>query len=784
MNNQLEVESPSLFSTGLRYSEEYRPALGWTALLLTMMIALLPVITLRTVRWAQLGGMQPLLELVGPVAVLFTWWFEGWQAGNPPMRRWFGWIRATVIYALCGLFFISQLFLSWLPGPIDWVHAIQQNSVAVLFEPVIINWDRYISRLLLWWNGIAAGGAAQDNLVFASMVALLLWLFGCITALLVRRVQRGLLASVLPLWLIGIILLYSNTGRWLLIFAVGVAILLHLWLDQQVLQKRWQRMRLDYNPGVFVDRLLGAATAIMLVLTIAAVFPNLYISPVVERYYAFTAPMNSALEKFGERLFPELRATSRWRGSGAGGGLPNEFLLGGGAELRDIEILRFRTDEPVTYYDMPYEASPPPGHYMRSGTYALYDGLSWSNPSIWQRSDLEAAESLAATQLTGRKLVVQSVMLDVNSPVLYAAPEPIETSVDARIDVRAPDDIVALWARERSYTVVSAVPAVTEEQLANVASWNEVQPLPESMNVHLQLPESVSERTVQLSRELTAESESLYGKASTLERYLRQYEYDLDVGDPPADVTDIADYFLFDLQRGYCDYYATAFIVMARSVGIPARLATGFATGRWLPEENVWLVTEAEAHSWPEVYFPDYGWIAFEPTAGRTTLARIGGGYSSTLSSTGGAVPAHVAPERVVESEQNWQVWVWVLPILLGLWGLWLLFRVVMRRSEDPWLALLGWGRRWGRPIGEGETALEYGRGLSNVVLHGAITSSEVQRTVAREIEDLSRHVSRRHYAPLDQKEGSEKDIATHWQRLREYLPQVRLDAGKKGRLR
>ena len=77
----------------------------------------------------------------------------------------------------------------------------------------------------------------------------------------------------------------------------------------------------------------------------------------------------------------------------------------------------------------------------------------------------------------------------------------------------------------------------------------------------------------------------------------------------------MVDYFLFDLRQGYCDYYASAMIVFARSRGLPARLAVGYASGEYDPVSDQFLVTEADAHSWPEIYFPEYGWIPFEPTA-------------------------------------------------------------------------------------------------------------------------------------------------------------------------
>ncbi|MFQ5932937.1 MAG: transglutaminase family protein, partial [Nitrospiraceae bacterium] len=82
--------------------------------------------------------------------------------------------------------------------------------------------------------------------------------------------------------------------------------------------------------------------------------------------------------------------------------------------------------------------------------------------------------------------------------------------------------------------------------------------------------------------------------------------------------------FLVDLQKGSCDYYATSMVVLARAAGLPARLVIGYHTGKYNAELDAYLITEAEAHSWPEIYFPGYGWVEFEPTAGRPALSREG----------------------------------------------------------------------------------------------------------------------------------------------------------------
>jgi hypothetical protein len=77
------------------------------------------------------------------------------------------------------------------------------------------------------------------------------------------------------------------------------------------------------------------------------------------------------------------------------------------------------------------------------------------------------------------------------------------------------------------------------------------------------------------------------------------------------------DYFLFDTKHGFCSHYATTMAVMLRTVGVPARVVTGYAMGEWNQAEMAYRVPESNAHAWVEVYFPGYGWAEFEPTASR-----------------------------------------------------------------------------------------------------------------------------------------------------------------------
>lgn len=753
--------------------ETYRPYLGWLVLAITVSLAALPSLGLGENRVAELRRIQAGVDLVGPVAVVVTWLLLGWRKPRPlAQHRLWGRLLVSGLLLLAGLVVVSQALVRWLPGPGQLWSTLLTGSWPTLGWQIITDWLQLGTRFSLWWQGVRAGGAAQDNLIFAALAGALFWFFGVLTAWLARQ-RWGLTAAAPLLWLLGTILLYSGINRSLMVSGVMLAVALHLLLDQQRLTQRWQQLRLDYSPDLLWDRLMVVVLVAGFIFLAAGIMPNLYSKTLVMRYYQWVAPVDKGLEALQGRLFPDLAGISRLRGRGDGAGLPNAFLLGAGGALGQNVVMHVRTNDAIGYEGYPFEMAPPPGHYMRGSTLTNYDGHGWSNPGRLTRLPETANERWLEAPTEGRKLLVQSVTLFAAASILYAAPEPLEPGVDYQAEVRADGDLVAIWQRARNYTVVSTIPAVSEEMLADEPAWDATQPLPTGYEVHLALPDTITDRTRQLATDLVADAATPFAKARAIELFLRQYEYDLTVPAPPTDVVDIVDYFLFDLQRGYCDYYATAFIVLARLAGLPARFATGYAPGYWDESAQLWVVTEEQAHSWPEVYFPAYGWIPFEPTAGRSELTRIG------FASAGNAAPA--APRSLPAASAtpttgftwNWQMLFWLLPLSALGWGLWIGWQRWWQQHEDPWLALLQWGRRLGRPLATGETVLEYGDALAAHIVAQQQRTPDAGRVAAREVLALSQQVNALRYAPAVRRTQATAQIGEHWGRLRGYLPQL-----------
>jgi hypothetical protein len=213
--------------------------------------------------------------------------------------------------------------------------------------------------------------------------------------------------------------------------------------------------------------------------------------------------------------------------------------------------------------------------------------------------------------------------------------------------------------------------------------------------------------------------------------------------------------------------------VLARLAGLPTRFATGYAVGLWDGVEGVWVISEGDAHSWPEVYFPEAGWVAFEPTAGRAELVR------TALPQVGGSsLPPPIVDADVVERNDgnwNWQQLFWLLPIFGVVWAIVAGWQWWQRRREDPWHALLHWGSRVGRPMDAGETVLEYGEGLAGFVMQRQSNTPDAGRIAAREIQAVSTEVNRVHYGLAGERSAARRAIEERWVRLRSYLPLVRI---------
>jgi hypothetical protein len=135
-----------------------------------------------------------------------------------------------------------------------------------------------------------------------------------------------------------------------------------------------------------------------------------------------------------------------------------------------------------------------------------------------------------------------------------------------------------------------------------------------------------------MALDITRDQTTAYDKARAIEDYLHaNFGYTLDL--PAAMPDDPIAFFLLDIKKGHCEFFASAMAVMLRSIGIPARLVNGFLQGSFNELSGQYTVRASDAHTWVEVYFPAYGWVGFDPTppAGRSSQALLFGRISLYL---------------------------------------------------------------------------------------------------------------------------------------------------------
>jgi transglutaminase-like putative cysteine protease len=217
----------------------------------------------------------------------------------------------------------------------------------------------------------------------------------------------------------------------------------------------------------------------------------------------------------------------------------------------------------------------------------------------------------------------------IDTPVLFAAPRVV--ALQGAIPYLRRDSENALSTRphyqERiSYKAYSDTSEPDEESLRRT-DFGDRQYFPAGLSRYLQLPGKVDARIPRLAREwiTQAGASNQYDAARAIEGHLQTdfgYTLDLKAGgsDPLAD-------FLFNVREGHCEYFSTAMAVMLRTQGIPARVVNGFQRGDYNGAAGVYTVTQREAHSWVEVYFPDTNaWVTFDPTpfVGRPVSTRTG----------------------------------------------------------------------------------------------------------------------------------------------------------------
>ncbi|EEP9867672.1 transglutaminase domain-containing protein [Listeria monocytogenes] len=262
------------------------------------------------------------------------------------------------------------------------------------------------------------------------------------------------------------------------------------------------------------------------------------------------------------------------------------------------------------------------GHYWRVESKTVYTGTGWANANSADVISFSSGDKFPiqlTEQTTGATNTAEISFASSNDYMPYPyGTQTVNGAVDSfsanlTIERVGPVDTI------KNYTVQLKTPVYNIEKMQN-ADFSTLSNA--FVSQYTQTPKDLPDRVAKLANKVTKDADSIYDKTKAIERYLSAsgtFTYSTEDAKETPRGADYVDQFLFETQIGYCDNFSTSMVVMLRSLGIPARWAKGYTPGEGEKKENdaktTYTITNNNAHSWPEVFFPGTGWVPFEPTA-------------------------------------------------------------------------------------------------------------------------------------------------------------------------
>jgi transglutaminase-like putative cysteine protease len=310
-------------------------------------------------------------------------------------------------------------------------------------------------------------------------------------------------------------------------------------------------------------------------------------------------------------------------------GFQSSFVTGFSSEVRLGGIGQLQQSDSVVMHVQVLRGKLPPDIKWRGMALVNFDGQRWWNtvPEIslsrplnnlpLDLSQLRVGDGpLFSTVAAPRAstLSYRIIMEPIGSYIFFVAPVPERIS--------GPYDQIVITQQGSLYfnsdTGKTIGAYYAEADTRDPAPWiqnSNSRDYPPGLELmYRQLPSGLDPRIPSLAQQITASATSNYARARAIESYLKKkFGYTLQL---PGRESDPIANFLFERKKGHCEYFASSMAVMLRALGIPARVINGFRGGAFNDLNNSYIVRSKDAHSWVEVYFPEYGWATFDPTPG------------------------------------------------------------------------------------------------------------------------------------------------------------------------
>lgn len=576
------------------------PREGWTSVVSLAVMLMTVGIAIDDARWTgSIGGSTTSQTGFLPIAGIFSV-----LVGAALAKSRYGRYAGHLIGALVGAAFL--------------LNAVSTSvSIAPSLEGRLLDLNLSVSR---WVEEvIVIGTRSYETSIFLIVLGALVWGAGQFSAYAVFRRHKPLPAVLLTgfMLLVNVGITTRDEYLHLVVFvAAALVLLIRLNLLDQTREWRARGMRdvADVSHAFLRNGVAFVAIAIVAATSLAA--------------NASSAPLSRAWQNFDDDLLEVGYAINRWLGGVSGSARGPNILFTPSQTIRGVW-------ESSTQLVFTATSSDGEGHRWRGATYDSFDGNTWQQLDRQSQLVDIGGELLAGTKeriddSDARNVVVLKVTpADYGGDVIVAPESPQKVDQQAEVQVNGPDGpfvavkLVYGIQPEVPFTVTSMV---RDTRGRNALTGNELAvsgtAYPEWVERYLairpgSLGDIVRQTAADILDSLPGNQRDPYHVAAAVQDYLWRsggFEYTTDVRGLCEDNSRQVDCFL-EIKKGYCEFFASAMVMLLRELGIPARYVLGYLPGQEQADGS-WRVEGSAAHAWVEVYFPGHGWVEFDPTPG------------------------------------------------------------------------------------------------------------------------------------------------------------------------
>lgn len=507
-----------------------------------------------------------------------------------------------------------------------------------------------------WYMILITGGTGDDDSIFLFFVVALGFVLAYTSAWLVYRTRSPWLMVVANA--VVLLINLSNVDNGYIVFLavfLTASLLLLLRFNLYESMKRWRRQGLRYGDDIGWDVMQAGSLISIGILIFSWLLPSGYLDPTVSMVWNANANPWVQLENTWNRVI----SISGGANAPNHGNFRDSLVLAGNPNLNHEIVMTVQSNDDGSQYLA----------FLSYDTYRGQDG--WTNAGTTS-IPLKANQSYNSGATMTHP--VQQQVTIVNPPgeqkgYLPGQSEITSINVPAVVQGSTDNGAIVAWLNSNGnltagskYGVTSNVSSADVQTLRSVPLPANAPNYPVSFDgptpptiydqnvvkAYTQLPTDLDPKIHELAVSVTMGATTMYDKTVALENYLRShYSYSVDIQLPPGQ--EGVSWFLFRSgNKGFCNYFSTSMAVMARSLGIPARVVVGYTNGTYDAKNHQRVIRGTDAHSWTQVYFAGYGWINFEPSASFASFARpLPNQFSSSGSSTTGSALPPVLPPGV-----------------------------------------------------------------------------------------------------------------------------------------